>query len=88
MHLQLYHDLLFTSQPSRNVSCNALGVQGAHGFILRIKMKMKNPVSLVIEQSGMRNDKHFTLGLQVLDIYKIHLLYWLVTKSDKDNEKE
>ncbi len=64
MHLQLNHDLLFTSQPSRNVSCSA---QGAQGFILRIKMKMKSTVILVIGQSGMRNDEHFTLGLQVLD---------------------
>lgn len=30
-------------------------------------MKMKSTVILVIEQSGMRNDEHFTLGLQVLD---------------------
>ncbi len=74
MHLQLHHDLLFTSQPSRNVSCIALGVQGAQGFILR----MKRTVILVKKQSGMRNDKHFTLGLQVLDITSVILV------SDKE----
>jgi len=41
-------------------------------------VKMKRTVILVKEQSGMRNDKHFTLGLQVLDSTSVILV------SDKE----